>query len=144
MAESRTRAARPAAGESNIEVVRRCLEAFETDVHDWRETLAPDFEWTPFEEGGAVARGLGSAERVRARWLSSFKDHRIDLRDIRSSGDDVLATVTLGGQGAASGVEVGVDLYLHFRVRDGKIAYLYEYTDREAAMKAAGIGLTGP
>jgi ketosteroid isomerase-like protein len=123
----------------NVEVVRRCLEAFESDVHDWRATLDPEFEWTPFEEG-TVSHGLTAAEGVRDRWLGSFRDHRLEVRGIRARGDDVVATVHLEGQGATSGVEVSVDLYLHFRLRDGRIIYLFEHTDPAAALEAAGLG----
>ena len=30
-------------------------------------------------------------------------------------------------------------LYGHFKVRDGKVVYLFEHQEREAAFKAAGL-----
>ena len=36
-------------------------------------------------------------------------------------------------------MEVDLRLYLHFKLRDGKIVYLYEYADRGEALEAAGL-----
>lgn len=49
------------------------------------------------------------------------------------------ATAHLIGRGRGSGVEVGVRLYGHLRVRDGKVVYVYEHEDRGDALKAAGL-----
>ena len=38
-----------------------------------------------------------------------------------------------------SGVEVDLHLYMHFKLRGGKIVYLYEYADRGEALEAAGL-----
>ena len=38
-----------------------------------------------------------------------------------------------------SGITVDVHLYGHFKVRDGKVVYLFEHQDRDAALKAAGL-----
>jgi ketosteroid isomerase-like protein len=43
------------------------------------------------------------------------------------------------GRGRVSGVEVDVHLHMHFKVRDGKIIYVFEYEDQAAALKAAGL-----
>ena len=37
-------------------------------------------------------------------------------------------------------VATDVRLYLHIKVREGKIAYVYEYTDRDEALRASGLG----
>jgi len=38
-----------------------------------------------------------------------------------------------------SGVEVDLRVYQHFKLRDGKIVYCYEYADRSEALEAAGL-----
>jgi hypothetical protein len=45
----------------------------------------------------------------------------------------------LTGRGVRSGVEVDLRVYQHFKLRDGKIVYLYEYADRGEALEAAGL-----
>ena len=42
-------------------------------------------------------------------------------------------------QGKASGVQVDVRLYFHFKVRDEKIVDVYEYQDRAEALDALGL-----
>ena len=42
-------------------------------------------------------------------------------------------------QGKASGVQVDVRLYFHFKVRDDKIVYIYEHQDRTEALEAVGL-----
>ena len=53
--------------------------------------------------------------------------------------DSVVACLHLTGQGKSSGVEVDLRLYMHFKLRDGKIVYLYGYADRGEALEAAGL-----
>jgi ketosteroid isomerase-like protein len=36
-------------------------------------------------------------------------------------------------------VEVDLRYYMHWKLHDGKIVYLYEYADRDEALKAAGL-----
>jgi ketosteroid isomerase-like protein len=58
---------------------------------------------------------------------------------MRDGTDSVVACLHLTGRGKASGVEVDLRIYGHFKVRDGKIVYLYEYADRSEALEAAGL-----
>ena len=51
--------------EENFEVVRRCLATFEDDPEEWLETLDPDIEWYPEEEGHALIRGREAARLAR-------------------------------------------------------------------------------
>jgi len=45
----------------------------------------------------------------------------------------------LTGRGKMSGVEVDLRIYFHFKLRDGKIVYVYEYDDRGEALEVAGL-----
>jgi ketosteroid isomerase-like protein len=54
-------------------------------------------------------------------------------------GDTVVATLRVIARGKSSGVETDVCLHLHFEVRDGKVVYVFEHTDRAAALEAAGL-----
>ena len=54
-------------------------------------------------------------------------------------GDGVVARVHLKGRGRSSGVEADVRFSAQFKVRDGKVAYVYDHGDRGAALEAAGL-----
>lgn len=45
----------------------------------------------------------------------------------------------LTGAGRGSGVEVDLRFYMHWKLRDGKMVYLFEYADRDEALMAAGL-----
>jgi ketosteroid isomerase-like protein len=36
-------------------------------------------------------------------------------------------------------LEVDQRFYMHWRLREGKIVYLYEYADRDEALEAGGL-----
>jgi ketosteroid isomerase-like protein len=126
--------------EENVEVVRRSIDAFVADDDAaFRDTLHPEIEWRPFEDRHSPSYGHEGAMRLMRQWLDTWSEHRFDVEDVIDGGDDVLATVRITGRGKASGIEVDVRLYLHFRLRDGKIAYLYEHEDKAEALEAAGL-----
>jgi ketosteroid isomerase-like protein len=126
--------------QENVEIVRRSIDAFVADDDAaFRDTLHPEIEWRPFEDRHSPSYGHEGAIRLMRQWLDTWSEHRFDVEDVIGGGDDVLATVRITGRGKASGIEVDVRLYLHFRLRDGKIAYLYEYEDKSEALEAAGL-----
>ena len=53
--------------------------------------------------------------------------------------DSVVACLHLTGRGKMSGVEVDLRVYMHYKLRDGKIVYVFEYEDRGEALEAAGL-----
>jgi ketosteroid isomerase-like protein len=123
----------------NVEIVRRYIWAFENDLDTFRELTHPAIEWAPFEENHSIFRGVDGALRVRTGWLETWTEHRIEIEEIVDGGDEVVASVHLIGRGRGSGVEVDVRLYLHVKVRDGKVAYVYEHENRVDALRAAGL-----
>ena len=125
--------------EENLDVLRKSIEAFGSDRETWLSTLDPGFEWYPLEEGHIPSRGIDAAIGIRERWLESWDGHAIEIEEIRDGGDDLVAFLHLSGRGKASGVEVDLRFYMHWKLRDGKIVYLYEYDDRDEALAAAGI-----
>jgi ketosteroid isomerase-like protein len=61
------------------------------------------------------------------------------VEDMAERGEDVVASVHAMGRGRVSGVEVDVRLHLHFKLRDGKVVYIFEHEDKAAALRAAGL-----
>src|SRR5215217_970593 len=124
------------------EAVRRFLATFEDEDDAFRAALHPEIEWYPIEETYAHAWhrcGPGEQESV-ARYLGrappecggSDRGRRQRRRRIH-----------IKARGQGSGVEADVRFYAQFKVRDGKVAYIYDHDDRVAALEAAravGVG----
>jgi ketosteroid isomerase-like protein len=125
--------------QENVEVVRRAIETFEHDEEAWLSTIDPAVDWYPIEEGHSLSQGHDAAVRIRRSWLENWEGHQIDVEEMQDGGDSVVACLHLTGRGVRSGVEVDLRVCQHFKLRDGKIVYLYEYADRDEALKAAGL-----
>jgi ketosteroid isomerase-like protein len=125
--------------QGNVELVRRWLWAFENDTGAFRDALHPEIEWSPFEDSHTPSHGVEEAVRIRNQWLDAWDEHRVDIEEVIEQGDSVVASLHVTARGRTSGVEVDVGLYPHFKLRDGKVVYVFEYEDRAAALEAAGL-----
>jgi ketosteroid isomerase-like protein len=126
--------------QANVEIVRRWLWAFEHDDDAFRRLTHPEIEWAPFEENHTVFHGLAGAMQIRSGWLDSWSEHDMDIEEVLDgAGEDVMASLQLNARGAGSGADVDVRLHGHFKIRDGRVAYLYEYQDRAEALEAVGL-----
>jgi|SRR3954449_1428532 len=125
--------------QENVEIVQRCLETYEADEDAWLQTLDPEVEWYPIGDGHIRRVGHDAAIGVRKRWLDSWDDHRLDVEEVKGGGASVVVGMHLSGRGKESGLEVENHLYLHFKLRNGRIVYCYEYADRGEALEAAGL-----
>jgi ketosteroid isomerase-like protein len=125
----------------NVEVVRRAIESFEDDVDAWLGTLDPEIEWYPEEEGHTPARGYDAVLRVRERWLNTWErsSYRFDIEELTGRGENVMSTVYVTARGTGSGVQIEDRVYVHWKLRNGRIVYVYEYADRAEALEAAGL-----
>ncbi len=128
-----------AMSQENVAVVLRNIETFEHDEEAWLSTADPALEWYPIEEGHSLSRGHEAAIRVRRSWLENWEGHQVDVEEMKDRADSVVACLHLTGRGKMSGVEVDLRVYMHFKLRDGKIVYVYEYADRGEALEAAGL-----
>lgn len=121
------------------DAVRRFLLAFEDDDEAFRDTLHPEIEWCPIDEDRVPLHGLEAAVRNRNAWLETWDEHRVDLEEVVESGDSVVGLIHITGRGKGSGAEAEVRFYAQVRVRDGRVAYIYDHEDRDAALEAAAL-----
>ena len=125
--------------QENLEIVRRWKWAFDNDRDTFIELTHPEIEWAPFEENHTIFHGIDSALQVRSGWLDTWAEHQVTTEELIDAGNGVLDTAHLVGRGKSSGLEVDVRLYIHFKLREGKVVYVYEYEDRAEALKAVGL-----
>src|SRR5262245_36033349 len=127
--------------EENVEVVRRNLESFQDDVKAWLDTLDTGIRWHPMEEDHSLVLGHQAALRQRESWLETWdnESYSWEIEELRENGDDVVSGVRVTSRGRRSGVELDLFGWTHFKLRDGKIVYAYEYASRADALEAAGL-----
>ena len=77
--------------------------------------------------------------RVRAGWLETWAEHRVDIEQVTDAGDDLIFSLHLAGRGKGSGLEVDVRLHIHVQVRDGRVVYVFEHLHRDEALRAVGL-----
>jgi ketosteroid isomerase-like protein len=126
-----------------LEKVRRGYEAFNRgDVDAALEFLHPDIEWHTYivpGPGGGLYRGHDGVRELWADAQRIFGDFRNVPEEVFEAGDYVIAYVSVEGVGARSGAAVQARIAHLYTFRDGKIASIRSFEDRDEACRAAGM-----
>ena len=132
--------------EENVELVRRINEVFNRGDVEGVLALAnppPEFEFVPtgvlMPDLSSVERGPEGLRRVLEVWSGDFDDPHAELHELIDAGDQVFASFTLQGRGKHSGAETSWDLWGVLTVREGRLVRWQGFTDRDAALEAAGL-----
>ena len=138
--------------QENVEIIRRCYEAFNSrNLDPFGDLMHPDFE-VDLSKSMGFDRGNYFGERGLRRFFQSYWDAfesiSIEVEELIGTGDAIVAIVRARGRGTGSGAEVdarGPHLWLF---RDGRVVRLalYEHLDEalEAAMVAEAREVSGP
>jgi ketosteroid isomerase-like protein len=129
--------------QENLEVVRSAFGAFEKGdlsfVDLWAEdaTLTGPEGWPekgPFHGREAIR---GQFDRLTSDWSKSgFSDVEV----VATEGDWVVMAFTWNAQGAASGLDLAVDMAAAYRFKDGAIHEGHFRWNRADVLDAAGLG----
>jgi ketosteroid isomerase-like protein len=134
--------------QENVELVRRAYEAFNhggVDACVSAGVWSPEIVWdvTPSGIPGlGTYRGQTEVRRFfEEDWFSTFPfdEWEVELEDVIDAGDRVIGMSRQHGRGATSGAATELELAQVSIVRDGQIVRVDNYTDREKALKAAGL-----
>lgn len=152
--------------EQNVEIVRRAQPSGVDMVRLFRGSNAPDPAATPATAGidvtvfeddfevefiSAVAGSLrppargpeGLAEAWRD-WLEAWESYYVELEEIiDAGGDEVVSLVRVRAQTTRDAVAVEHESASVWSVREGRIARVRFYLEREQALEAAGLPGTG-
>ena len=125
----------------NFGLVRRMFDAFNAGDDLVPLLWTEDAEVVPapgFPEGGPV-RGLEQVSRffdgLREGWQEGTS---VTLPELEEIGDKVLASFTWRAVGETSGIETSSDWLAVYSFRGGKVLRVEYFTDRDAALEAAG------
>jgi ketosteroid isomerase-like protein len=122
-------------------LLRRSLDAWNAD--DWEEQLnaiwsadgtivAPE-GWPEVGEFRGWPAMLEQWRRIKGSWA----EERVELLELESIGDRILAQVRWTMRGEASGAPLQVDVALVCEARDDRLTKMAYFLDREAARAEA-------
>jgi ketosteroid isomerase-like protein len=138
----------------NLELVKAVysLSANMVDVEpevldgSFREQLAEDFEIRlppEYPEGGQVFVGRDGAHRFVAAFREAWTQWRVEPEQYFDAGAHVVVYVRIHVAGEVSGVELDHEPAHLWTIRDGRVASLEIFLDRDAALRAAGLAADG-
>jgi ketosteroid isomerase-like protein len=81
---------------------------------------------------------IGRDERL-VTWLAPWERWRVEPEDFLTNGDRVVVLCRYTGRGKGSGVEVESPGAHVWTIRDGRATHMVIYSDRERALREAGI-----
>ena len=135
-------------GQDLVEVVRRGYDALNRgDVEAALADIDPQIEWQTYlvpGPGGGLYRGHDGVRELWADVRHVFGGYRNDPEELIDAGDRVVAFVCIRGRGSRSGVEVEARIAHLFSFRDGRIAKVQSFEDRNEALREAGLPPRAP
>jgi ketosteroid isomerase-like protein len=129
--------------QENLDLLRRGYEYVERTGEILREGAHPDFVWDTTTFQGGMLRdtcvGVDETNAWLAEWLGSFEDWSLDIEEVFDAGDQVVAIVRQHGTAKHGGPEVEMRVAQVWTIRDGLLARMEMYADRDEALEAAGL-----
>jgi ketosteroid isomerase-like protein len=127
--------------EQNLEIVRRIHEPWargDFSSVDWAD---PEIVWrSPQGLREGVYHGIDEMAHEWTNWLSTFEEFSVEGLEYFEAGDQVVSYARFGGRGKSSGVPLStIKGAARFVLRDGKVVELEIYTDRDRALRDAGL-----
>lgn len=124
-------------------LARRWSQAFnKRDMEALAELTSEGFEFTPYLGTlieSTVYVGLDGLRKYFEDSHAAWEALQVRQAKVREVGDRTISFGELRGTGRASGLEVQVPLAWVGEWKEGKLARLVAYTDREEALRAAGL-----
>jgi ketosteroid isomerase-like protein len=128
----------------NVELIRRFTETFNRG--DLESAIAlvdppPEFELlgVPMPDLAGVHRGPEGLRRAGEVFWGEFDDPHVDLYELIDAGDRVFGAAMFQGRGKHSGAPTSWGLWGVWTVQNGRMVRWEGFTDRDAALEAAGL-----
>jgi ketosteroid isomerase-like protein len=129
-------------GETNVEVIRRSIEAFNSgDVEAMLAIADPELEWRPAfgaATDGATAYRGHAGFREYWRGTQEIWDHfHFEPERFVDDGSCIVVVGRGSGRAKGSGIEVDQPFAMLWKVREGKPVFGQTFTDPDEAYAAA-------
>jgi ketosteroid isomerase-like protein len=127
----------------NVAVVQRANAAFNRgDLDAWLEWFDPRIEYhdAPGLPGGGVHRGLEAFRRHAESYREAWDETRVEIEEIRSANDRVVARIRYVGVGRATGIQVATPTFgAVYDLRHGRVVRVRQFEEHAEALEAAGL-----
>jgi ketosteroid isomerase-like protein len=130
------------ANDPNTALIQSAYAHFQKgDIASLIDQLTDDVAWTtPYPREivphGGTWTGKDGVRTFFEQLARSYEFTKFDPHDFISSGDYVVALVSIAGHARETGVHAAEEAAHVFRVRNGKISEFREYTDARAVVAA--------
>jgi ketosteroid isomerase-like protein len=134
--------------QENVEVVSRSFEVFSRGGPDavmsggfWQPDIVWDFSLSGIP-GLGVYQGYAEVKAFfEEDWFGAFpfEEWEVQLGKVIDLGDQVIALGRQRGRGASSGAVAELEFTQIYTMRDGAVAKVDTYLDREKALEAVGL-----
>jgi ketosteroid isomerase-like protein len=125
--------------ERDVEILRRSVDHFNATGEFDYALVHPEvvFQTRGDLEGPTIFEGIDGHRRAMGRFADVWSEIRLEVEDVVSDGDPVVAELLFHLRGAGSGVEVDVSEWWVFWLREGQVTRIEQHGAREAALAAA-------
>ena len=130
--------------QENVETVRSAFLAFADRGFDGlAEFLHPEINWRAME--GALddvgeMRGMEATRLYVRDWFETFDDFTTIPEELLDAGEGcVVGVMHVSGRAKLSGITTELRYAALYTLRDGKIARIREYANRQEALDAVGL-----
>jgi ketosteroid isomerase-like protein len=127
---------------ANTDLVQRVVQAFNHhDAPALQALCTADVELLPVRAAleDSAYRGPTAVAEMFMDFDESWDGLNFEIEEVRDADDHVLVTARLRGRGRVTGVAVDARLYPVMSFREGLLAGMRTYTDREDALAAVGL-----
>ena len=83
--------------------------------------------------------GIDEANTWLAEWTEGFESWSLEIEEVFDAGDQVVTFVRQHARAKRGGPEVNMPIAQVWTLRDGLVARMEMYFDREEALEAAGL-----
>jgi ketosteroid isomerase-like protein len=125
-----------------VEIARESFAAFERGDFDALAGLMhPDVEVRDWPEAAdpRVYHGVEGLFLARDEWSEAWESMHAEPTGFVETTDKVFAFIRMVGKGRGSSIEMALDMFGVYTFRGSKVSRMQFFTDREAALEAAGV-----
>jgi len=128
---------------SHADIIRELIAKWNSgDVESVYELYTEDAEIRtgPHWPEQATYRGRKAIRESSAEWAALWDSLQIEIDTLEEYGDKLVATGAWRMRGRSSGIDGSMPMYIVFTFRDGKIAVLEWFENRDTAIADARGG----